>query len=189
MKCWYRTILHRWNFPTMAVESLQLRRYDIETLSALLVIGAKNSPHPPPHPPVQGDAEIRWVFVVVTYMLLKKQLNYGWAGTWCRSCDVIVMLPVLDVNSLQLVSGKLLPCWQSIIETSQMTSNGQKRYFSGQMTIFIKGMFLAATKQLYEWYFLSVRLSVRLSVHHTFLTMFPSLYHHHIFRSYHHGPG
>ena len=38
--------------------------------------------------------------------------------------------------------------------------------------------FLAATKQLYEWYFLSVCLSVRLSVCHTFLTMFPSSYHH-----------
>ena len=35
----------------------------------------------------------------------------------------------------------------------------------------------------------SVRLSVRLSVCHTFLTMFPSSYHHEIFRSYHIGPG
>ena len=54
-------------------------------------------------------------------------------------------------------------------------------------------LFLAATKQLYEWYFLSVCLSVcpsvRLSVCHTFLTMFPSSYHHEIFRSYHIGPG
>ena len=45
-------------------------------------------------------------------------------------------------------------------------------------------IFLAATKQLYEWYFLSVCPSVRLSVRHTFLTMFPSSYHHEIFRSY-----
>ena len=53
-------------------------------------------------------------------------------------------------------------------------------------------MFLAATKQLYKWYFPSVRLSVCLSVRlsvcpsvrHTFLTMFPSSYHHEIFRSY-----
>ena len=37
-------------------------------------------------------------------------------------------------------------------------------------------MFLAATKQLYEWF--------SPSVHHTFLTMFPSSYHHEIFRSY-----
>ena len=45
-------------------------------------------------------------------------------------------------------------------------------------------IFLAATKQLYEWYFPSVCPSVRLSVRHTFLTMFPSSYHHEIFRSY-----
>ena len=45
--------------------------------------------------------------------------------------------------------------------------------------------FLPATKQLYEWYFLSVCPSVRLPVCHTFLTMFPSSYHHEIFRSYH----
>ena len=55
------------------------------------------------------------------------------------------------------------------------------------------GSFLAATKQLYEWYFLSVCLSVRLSVclsiRHTFLTLFPSSYHHEIFRSYHQGSG
>ena len=48
--------------------------------------------------------------------------------------------------------------------------------------------FLAATKQLYEWFSpsvcLSVHLSVCQSVRHTFLTMFPSWYHHEIFRSY-----
>ena len=44
-------------------------------------------------------------------------------------------------------------------------------------------LFLAATKQLYKWYFPSVRLSVC----HTFFTMFPSSYHHEIFRSYYHG--
>ena len=48
--------------------------------------------------------------------------------------------------------------------------------------------FLAATKQLYKWYFPSVRLSVRLSVCHTFLTMFPSSYHHEIVRSYYQWP-
>ena len=45
-------------------------------------------------------------------------------------------------------------------------------------------LFLAATKQLYEWYFLSVCLSVCLSVYHTLLIMFPSSYHHEIVRSY-----
>ena len=45
----------------------------------------------------------------------------------------------------------------------------------------LRTLLLAATKQLYEWYFLSVC--------HTFLTMFTSLYHHEIFRGYHQGPG
>ena len=61
---------------------------------------------------------------------------------------------------------------------------------------YILQSFLAATKQLYKWYFpsvcpsvrLSVCLSVRLSVCHTFLTMFPSSYHHEIFRSYYQWP-
>ena len=52
-------------------------------------------------------------------------------------------------------------------------------------------VFLAATKQLNKWYFPSVCLSVCpsvcLSVCHTFFTMFPSSYHHEIFRSYYHG--
>ena len=39
------------------------------------------------------------------------------------------------------------------------------------------------------WMVFSVCPSVRLSVCHTFLTMFPSSYHHEIFRSYHIGPG
>ena len=37
--------------------------------------------------------------------------------------------------------------------------------------------FLAATKQLYEWFTSSVCPSVCTSVHHNFLTMFPSSYH------------
>ena len=53
-------------------------------------------------------------------------------------------------------------------------------------------VFLAATKQLYKWYFPSVRLSVCPSVcpsvRHTFLTMFPSSDHHEIFRSYYQWP-
>ena len=44
--------------------------------------------------------------------------------------------------------------------------------------------FLAATKQLYEWFSPSVCLSVCLSVCDAFSTMFPSSYHHEIFRGY-----
>ena len=49
--------------------------------------------------------------------------------------------------------------------------------------------FMAAEIKFSEDVRLSVCLSVCLSVRHTFLTMFPSSYHHEIFRSYHHGPG
>ena len=71
---------------------------------------------------------------------------------------------------------------------AHQTSENMKPNFVGIGST-MSNPFLAATKQLYEWYFLSVCLSVCLSVRHTFLTMFPSSYHHEIFRSYHHGPG
>ena len=47
-----------------------------------------------------------------------------------------------------------------------------------------RSYFLAATKQLNDWFSPSVCPSVRLSVCDTFLTMFPSSYHHEIFRSW-----
>ena len=59
------------------------------------------------------------------------------------------------------------------------------RYLVTTFGCLMQTIFLAATKQLYEWYFLSICLSVC----HTFLTMFPSSYHHEIFRNCHHGPG
>ena len=46
-------------------------------------------------------------------------------------------------------------------------------------------VFLAGTKQLYEWCSPSVCPSVRLSASQNFLTMFPWSYHHEIVRSYH----
>ena len=66
-----------------------------------------------------------------------------------------------------------------------------KQWICRHMSVMLP-WFLAATKQLYEWFSPSVCLSVRLSVCpsvrpsvcHTFLTMFPSSYHHEIFRSY-----
>ena len=61
---------------------------------------------------------------------------------------------------------------------------GPTNLLSHPTIIYVRRWFLAATKQLYEWFSPSVRLSVRLSVCHTFLTMFPSSYHHEIFRSY-----
>ena len=58
-------------------------------------------------------------------------------------------------------------------------NSSHKGQWRGALTFF-----LAATKQLYEWFGPSVRLSVCLSVCYTFLTMFPSSYHHEIFKSY-----
>ena len=53
-----------------------------------------------------------------------------------------------------------------------------------RVCVLLQHIFLAATKQLYECFSPSVRPSVRLSVRHTFLTMFPSSYHHEIYKSY-----
>ena len=63
-----------------------------------------------------------------------------------------------------------------------------KQYFDTTYLVFYNTspprMFLAATKQLNDWFSPSVCPSVRLSVCDTFLTMFPSSYHHEIFRSW-----
>ena len=67
-------------------------------------------------------------------------------------------------------------CWINLLH----------RLLREEMLLFFM-TFLAATKQLYKWYFQSVRPSVCPSVCHTFFTMFPSSYHHEIFRSYYHG--
>ena len=62
-------------------------------------------------------------------------------------------------------------------------------YFSKMLLIFsfakcppFSSCFLAATKQLYEWYFLSVCPS------HLFHYIFPSSYHHETFRAYYQWP-
>ena len=71
---------------------------------------------------------------------------------------------------------------------SSCISNGFPSQWASYIECISHVTFLAATKQLYEWFSPSVRpsvcLSVRPSVCHTFLTMFPSFYHHEIFRSY-----
>ena len=77
--------------------------------------------------------------------------------------------------------------WQTDRQTDRRTD---RKYHSLSCLVAAKNIwpFLAATKQLYEWFSLSVCPSVRpsvcLSVCHTFLTMFPSSHHHEIFRSY-----
>ena len=81
------------------------------------------------------------------------------------------------------VGDELLWWPNSLLTTSLICKTGY-----AAPTSFFDSKFLAATKQLYKWYFPSVRLSVCPSVRHTFLTMFPSSDHHEIFRSYYQWP-
>ena len=81
-----------------------------------------------------------------------------------------------------------------IIEKPEFETQIQASWYLIEIFFFMKtGLtcFLAVTKQLFDWFSPSVRPSVRLSVClsvcHTFFTMFPSLYHHEIFRIYYHG--
>ena len=75
---------------------------------------------------------------------------------------------------------KLKRCWSTLNKMVKILQTTFANAFYWKKIC----IFLAATKQLCKWYFPSVRMSVCLSVRHTFLTMFPSSYHHEIFRSY-----
>ena len=86
---------------------------------------------------------------------------------------------VTEVNTQLSRFRTLTPVWIHIWQWNHAHSWNQHR--RGAL------LFLAATKQLYKWYFPSVCPSVCLSVCHTFFTMFPSSHHHEIFRSYYHG--
>ena len=108
---------------------------------------------------------------------------------WSRSC---LVQPLIHQNEHEFYR-----LW--VLSLYFLGSNGTLKFYEyidwlASWTTLAMGscplmVFLAGTKQLYEWYFLSVCLSVCLSARHTFLTMFPSSHHHEIFRSYHHGPG
>ena len=105
----------------------------------------------------------------------------------CPSCTRHQYISNHNIEAVKFAS---YPClWASWESSSKKTFIGlvlENETEKQQYTFF-----LAATKQLYDWFSpsvcLSVRLSVRPSVCHTFFTMFPSSYHHEIFRSYYHG--
>ena len=63
--------------------------------------------------------------------------------------------------------------------------NLQIYYIWSYLQVLKASFFIFSCDQAALW----MVFSVRLSVCHTFLTMFPSSYHHEIFRSYHIGPG
>ena len=78
-------------------------------------------------------------------------------------------------NSIEISSVGRASCWNEALWTAL--------WFTRFCCV------IAATKQLYKWYFPSVRPSVRLPVCLShFLTMFPSSHHHEIFRSYYQWP-
>ena len=123
-----------------------------------------------------------FILEVVSQFLSDSELNTTWnrkklccsQGLWGSgspwSNDPSYVTTLLKYNSIFATP---------VRRTNDGASTGYKGCEEAVMAIF-----LAATKQLYKWYFPSVCPSVCLSVCHTFLTMFPSSYHHEIFRSY-----
>ena len=136
-------------------------------------------------------------------------LYHGNLSLWPDCCTrtiqlLILSLPFQTVIFFLVSSYSILNCWvfpgyigtlDPLITTcmtwrrlSLMRLMFLVRYSCGSLLLWVSVLFLAATKQLYKWYFPSVCPSVRLSVCpsvcHTFLTMFPSSYHHEIFRRY-----
>ena len=116
------------------------------------------------------------------------------------SVHFLVTISKENQNDLVTNHPSITLCWRTIslgvIAGDRGISSLKVPQFAWSLIIVINHLiFLAATTQLYEWYFyLSVCLSVVcpsvcLSVRHTFSTMFPSSHHHEIFRSYHQGSG
>ena len=97
------------------------------------------------------------------------------AANWLKSRQNI------QVGDVVLIQGETCPCgcWPLELGGHQSGQGGHGAQCENPYQIF----YLAATKQLYDWFSPSVCLSVRPSVRHTFFTMFPSSYHHEIFRS------
>ena len=116
--------------------------------------------------------------------------NYLCHWNWfLLSLLIFILLLYFFFNSRGRVplAGNSLRAEKSHWQVQKVTLAGPKSHTRAKMSHWSVIMsfvtFLAATKQLNEWYFPSVRLSVRPSVCDTFLTMFPSSYHHEIFRS------
>ena len=106
---------------------------------------------------------------------------------WQRQCPCKRSRSEVKVTEVKTNFG---PIWTCLYRNSSLNSHMATKWWHRKCAL----LFLAATKQLYEWFCLSVCLFVSVcpsgrtyvltSVRHTFLTMFPSSYHHEIFRSY-----
>ena len=147
----------------------------------------------------RGKHRVKWRFGISSLSLLSvNRVPFSWLGIgWGHSgafhalaVDVspegfFKAFPVMFLSCLYCVqcfsflvclAMLKVPCflWKSLFTCVVIQGTSRLHLLS------FNGMFLAATKQLYEWYFLSV--------FHTFLTMFPSSDHHEIFRSYYQWP-
>ena len=104
--------------------------------------------------------------------------------------DLPCCLTCLTLRILLIIWCQFVGIWHAETFTKNFSKPPYYKHMIYHLIILIQWhhTFLAATKQLYEWFSpsvcLSVRPSVRLSVCHTFLTMFQSSHHHEIFRSY-----
>ena len=124
----------------------------------------------------------RCVFVLQAMFRGQRTVQCKQTVEWQEFADGFPNLFIQDVKEMAGKDGKGL-CMLFLAATKQLYE-----WFSPSVCLSVClsvcDAFLAATKQLYEWYFLSVCPSVCLSVCHTFLAMFPSSYHHKIFRTY-----
>ena len=135
-------------------------RHQMDTFSALLAICAGNSP-------------VMWSFDVFLDLRLNKRLSKQAWGWWFETPSCSLWRHCNDGFCTPRVSNaeKVSMSWRSLVSSlfpivvevdaggwSSMWYRIQSSHWGYDL------IFLAATKQLYEWYFLSVCPSVRLSV-------------------------
>ena len=161
-------------FGSQCVKSVQSWwRHQMETFSALLALCAGNSLVTGEFPSQRAsDAEL-WCFLW-SAPCINGWVNNHEAGDLRRHrghYDVILMYCKLGPHTQSACSSN----YDLHVFSATFSLKFQNKHYNA---------FLAATNQLYKWYFPSVRPSVC----HTFLTMFPSSYHHEILRSYYQWP-
>ena len=113
--------------------------------------------------------------------------NFGVILWHLRSAELIIHCTETLAFQINIITNPA-PKWSWAINWPIRLQESVHDAYLGQLWWRTDRQFLAATKQLYEWFSPSVRPCVRPSVcpsvRHTFLTMFPSFYHHDIFRRY-----
>ena len=177
------------NYGSMDSDATPWWRHQMEKFSALLALCAGNLPVTGEFPMKASGAEL-WCFLwSAPWIRLSKQSWGWWFETLSRplwlhrnavlylyflACQVITESGACFVSHDLLAKMHLLFTWQlrSNILAIMMCAIGLALMyqcpsdwgFACLHWFQINCYFLAATKQLYEWYFLSVCLSVRLSV-------------------------